>query len=84
MDSTYHLALHERSIPTQEPTNKAVDIGAKSGDPICTAADGQVASATYNNGLGYYVSASSTIGETATLSHMTNFVVQPGEYVKQK
>lgn len=47
------------------------------------AADGQVASATYNNGLGYYVSIEHD-GETATrYSHMTNFIVQPGEHVKQ-
>ena len=86
VDSTYITSRYgERSAPTAgaSTNHKAVDIGAKSGDPIYAAADGQVASATYNNGLGYYVSIEHD-GETATrYSHMTNFIVQPGEYVKQ-
>ena len=83
VDSTYITG--ERSAPTAgaSTNHKAIDIGAKSGDPIYAAADGQVASATYNNGLGYYVSIEHD-GETATrYSHMTNFIVQPGEHVKQ-
>ena len=86
VDSTYITSRYgERSAPTAgaSTNHKAVDIGAKSGDPIYAAADGQVASATYNNGLGYYVSIEHD-GETATrYSHMTNFIVQPGEHVKQ-
>ena len=86
VDSTYITSRDgERSAPTAgaSTTHKAIDIGAKSGDPIYAAADGQVASATYNNGLGYYVSIEHD-GETATrYSHMTNFIVQPGEHVKQ-
>ena len=85
-DSTYITSRYgERSAPTAgaSTNHKAIDIGAKSGDPIYAAADGQVASATYNNGLGYYVSIEHD-GETATrYSHMTNFIVQPGEHVKQ-
>lgn len=84
--STYITSRYgERSAPTAgaSTNHKAIDIGAKSGDPIYAAADGQVASATYNNGLGYYVSIEHD-GETATrYSHMTNFIVQPGEHVKQ-
>ena len=84
VDSTYITSrCGERSAPTAgaSTNHKAIDIGAKSGDPIYAAADGQVASATYNNGLGYYVSIEHD-GETATrYSHMTNFIVQPGEYV---
>ena len=86
VDSTYITSRYgERSAPTAgaSTNHKAIDIGAKSGDPIYAAADGQVASATYNNGLGYYVSIEHD-GETATrYSHMTNFIVQPGEHVKQ-
>lgn len=86
VDSTYITSRYgKRSAPTAgaSTNHKAIDIGAKSGDPIYAAADGQVAYATYNNGLGYYVSIEHD-GETATrYSHMTNFIVQPGEHVKQ-
>lgn len=86
VDSTYITSRYgERSAPTAgaSTNHKALDIGARSGEPIYAAADGQVTSATYNNGLGYYVSIEHD-GSTATrYSHMTNYIVQPGEYVKQ-
>lgn len=86
VDSTYITSRYgERSAPTAgaSTNHKALDIGARSGDPIYAAADGQVAVAKYNDGLGYYVSIEHD-SETATrYSHMTNYIVQPGEHVKQ-
>lgn len=86
VDSTYVTSRYgPRSAPTAgaSSNHKAIDIGAKTGDPIYAAADGQVAIADFNNGLGYYVSIQHD-GDTATrYSHMTNYIVQPGETVKQ-
>ena len=39
--------------------------------------------ATYNNGLGNYVSISHDGSTSTRYSHMTNYIVQPGEYVTQ-
>lgn len=63
--------------------HQAIDIGAAGGSPIYAVADGQVAIATSNNGLGNYVTIAHD-GDTATrYSHMSNYIVQPGEYVTQ-
>ena len=86
VDSKYITSRYgERSAPTAGASSNhpAIDIGAAAGSPIYAVADGQVAVATYNNGLGNYVSIAHD-GDTATrYSHMTNFIVQPGEYVTQ-
>ena len=86
VDSTYVTSnFGYRNAPTAGAStyHQAIDIGAAGGSPIYAAADGQVAVATYNNGLGNYVSIAHD-GETSTrYSHMTNFIVQPGEYVTQ-
>ena len=85
-DSTYvtsKYGLRDQPTAGASTNHKAIDIGATSGSPIYAAADGQVVTATYNNGLGYYVSIEHD-SETATrYSHMTNYIVQPGEYVTQ-
>ena len=85
-DSTYITSNYGyRNAPTAGASSyhQAVDIGAAAGSPIYAVADGQVAVATYNNGLGNYVSIVHD-GDTSTrYSHMTNYVVQPGEYVTQ-
>ena len=86
VDSTYVSSGYgARSSPTAGASSyhQAIDISAAAGSPIYAAADGQVTVATYNNGLGNYVSIAHD-GSTATrYSHMTNFVVSPGEYVTQ-
>jgi len=86
VDSTYVTSgFGSRNSPTAGASSNhpAIDIGAAAGSPIYAVADGQVAVATYNNGLGNYVSIAHG-GDTSTrYSHMTNFIVQPGEYVTQ-
>ena len=86
VDSTYITSNYgARSAPTAGASSyhQAIDIGAAAGSPIYAVADGQVTVATYNNGLGNYVSIAHD-GSTATrYSHMTNYIVQPGQYVTQ-
>ena len=86
VNSTYVSSLYgQRSAPTAGASSyhQAIDISAAAGTPIYAAASGQVAVATYNNGLGYYVTIAHS-GDTSTrYSHMTNYIVQPGEYVTQ-
>ena len=85
-DSTYITSGYgSRNAPTAGASSYhgAIDIGAAAGTPIYAVADGQVAVATYNNGLGNYVSIAHN-GDTSTrYAHMTNFVVSPGQYVTQ-
>ncbi len=85
-DSTYITSNYGgRDAPTAGASSyhQAIDIGAAAGSPIYAVADGQVAVATYNNGLGNYVTIAHG-GDTSTrYAHMTNYIVQPGEYVTQ-
>ncbi len=86
VDSTYVTSGYgERPSPTAGASSNhgAIDIGAVAGSPIYAAADGQVAVATYNNGLGNYVSIDHGSGTVTRYSHMTNYIVQPGQYVTQ-
>ena len=85
-DSTYvtsKYGLRDQPTAGASTNHKAIDIGAASGTPIYAAADGQVVTATYNNGLGYYVSIEHDSDTATRYSHMTNYIVQPGEYVTQ-
>lgn len=63
--------------------HQAIDIGAAAGTPIYAVADGQVVTAAANNGLGNYVSIDHGDSVATRYSHMTNYIVQPGEYVTQ-
>ena len=86
VDSTYISSGYgERSSPTAGAStyHQAVDISAAAGSPIYAAADGQVTVATYNNGLGNYVSIAHDGSTSTRYSHMTSYVVQPGDYVTQ-
>lgn len=86
VDSTYITSTYGgRSAPTAGAStyHQAIDIGAAAGSPIYAAADGQVTIATYNNGLGNYVTISHDADTATRYSHMTNYIVQPGEYVTQ-
>jgi len=86
VDSTYITSnFGYRAAPTAGAStfHQAVDISAPAGSPIYAVADGQVVVASVNSGLGNYVSIAHD-GDTSTrYSHMTNYVVQPGEYVTQ-
>ena len=86
VDSTYvSSAYGERSAPTAGAStyHQAIDISAAAGSPIYAAADGTVAIATYNNGLGNYVTITHGSDTSTRYSHMTNYIVQPGQYVTQ-
>lgn len=86
VDSTYITSNYGyRSAPTAGASSyhQAVDIGAPEGSPIYAVADGQVIVASSNGGLGNYVSIAHD-GDTSTrYSHMTNYIVEPGQYVTQ-
>ena len=86
VDSTYVSSGYGgRSAPTAGAStyHQAIDISAAAGSPIDAAADGTVTIATYNNGLGNYVSIAHDGSTSTRYSHMTNYIVQPGQYVTQ-
>ena len=86
VDSTYVSSGYGgRSAPTAGAStyHQAIDISAAAGSPIYAAADGTVTIATYNNGLGNYVSIAHDGSTSTRYSHMTNYIVQPGQYVTQ-
>ena len=86
VDSTY---ITSRYGPRQAPTagastyHKAIDISAAANSPIYAAADGQVAVAAYNDGLGNYVTIVHADGTSTRYSHMSSFVVSAGQTVTQ-
>ena len=86
VDSTYVSSGYGgRSAPTAGAStyHQAIDISAAAGSPIYAAANGTVTIATYNNGLGNYVSIAHDGSTSTRYSHMTNYIVQPGQYVTQ-
>ena len=86
VDSTYVSSGYGgRSAPTAGAStyHQAIDISAAAGSPIYAAADGTVTIATYNNGLGNYVSIAHDGSTSTRYSHMTNYIVHPGQYVTQ-
>ena len=86
VDSTYVSSGYGgRSAPTAGAStyHQAIDISAAAGSPIYAAADGTVTIAAYNNGLGNYVSIAHDGSTSTRYSHMTNYIVQPGQYVTQ-
>ena len=74
-----------RAQPTAgaSTNHQAIDIGANGGDPIYAAADGYVAVATYNDGLGYYVTIQHDDELSTRYSHMSSIAVSAGQYVTQ-
>ena len=86
VDSTYITSRYGyRQAPTAGASSyhQAIDISAAAGSPIYAAADGTVAVATYNNGLGNYVSILHPDGTTTRYSHMSSFIVSAGQQVVQ-
>ena len=86
VDSTYVTSNYgARNAPTAGASSfhQAIDISAAAGSPIYAAADGQVVMATANSGLGNYVTIAHDGSTSTRYAHMTNYVVQPGEYVTQ-
>ncbi len=60
-----------------------VDIGARWGAPIVAAADGQVAGAGWAGGYGRQVRIAHGGDMVSTYSHMSDYAVAPGTYVRR-
>ena len=60
-----------------------VDIGAGWGAPIVAAGDGQVVGASWAGGYGRQVRIAHGGGTVSTYSHMSDYAVQPGEYIRR-
>lgn len=80
---TSRFGERERPTPGASTNHQAVDIGASEGSPVYAAADGQVVVATYNDGLGYYVSIAHADGTSTRYSHLSSYIVSVGQSVIQ-
>ena len=60
-----------------------IDIGAGWGSPIVAAADGQVVGAGWSGGYGRQVRIAHGGGTMSTYSHMSDYAVEPGAYVRR-
>ena len=86
VDSTYITSRYgPRIAPTAGASSyhQAIDISASGGSPVYAAAGGQVAVATYNQGLGNYVSIVHEDGSSTRYSHLSSYIVSPGQTVEQ-
>ena len=86
MNSTYISSGYgSRTSPTAGASSyhQAIDISAAAGTPVYAAAAGKVTVATYNGGLGNYVTIAHSNGATTRYSHLTSFTVAAGQSVSQ-
>jgi murein DD-endopeptidase MepM/ murein hydrolase activator NlpD len=60
-----------------------LDIGASWGSPIVAAGDGQVVAAGWSGGYGRQVQIAHSGGVTSSYSHMSDYAVNPGSYVRR-
>jgi murein DD-endopeptidase MepM/ murein hydrolase activator NlpD len=86
VNSTYISSGYgSRTSPTAGASSyhQAIDISAAAGTPVYAAAAGKVTVATYNGGLGNYVTIAHSNGATTRYSHLTSFTVAAGQSVSQ-
>lgn len=74
-----------RNAPTAGASSyhQAIDIDGVTGDPIYAAADGYISVATYNSGLGNYITIEHDESTSTRYAHMDSMIVSPGQYVTQ-
>jgi len=64
--------------------HKGIDLSTyRAGDPILATADGQIVTAEYDPGFGYYIIIKHKHGFYTRYAHMSSFRVQRGQYVQQ-
>ncbi|HHU35623.1 MAG TPA: M23 family metallopeptidase [Treponema sp.] len=64
--------------------HKGVDLSTyRAGDSILATADGQIVTAEYDPGFGYYIIIKHKHGFYTRYAHMSSFRVQRGQYVQQ-
>ena len=79
--STYGYRIHP--ISGDNKFHAGIDVGAGSGTPIVAAAEGDVATATYNDSYGNYVLVNHGGGTATLYAHMSSMAVSVGQHVTQ-